>query len=355
MTEKQSTQSEPSHATPVIIVQSERWASKQLKKLRKLFSGRYYLEPIKDPGAHRISTKIYRVLWFAGLFGAISGYYELQHQNLLGISDYFAMALGFLTLGQQSTVYEDLHRLEDYDDHRRVEEGKRIKREYRNWIDIRIERLLRAAIITALLFGVGKVANAFYPIVQFLHYLIDYLANFTAAYVLTDTDWLSMLTGATKSADKFMTFLEGFLHPKGEVIDLNRSLFVLGSLAAFLLLLTWNAAALYRRTCKPKLFTGAFREQLTAGSTSPIVYAEEAVINFRIISFIFLTLIATVYWGVVYFGYAGAGIAPYIVGLYILMFVIFTYFRFGKRHDLLKSFKRHSKPHRTPTGSKNKP
>lgn len=160
-----------------------------------------------------------------------------------------AIALLIGTAVQQWFIYRDIHLIE--------ESPEEVARDYPKWLNMRIEIILRVLIVLFLLFGVGKIAEDFYPIAQRIQ------------------------------VEPVRQAVMNFLHPPPNSVDFSRNFFVKGSAAVFLLLFIWNFFALmFRFTNWPK--TSAARE-----------LARELVVTLRILIFCLLSGLYAIFWWLV--------------------------------------------------------
>jgi hypothetical protein len=168
--------------------------------------------------------------------------------NPFGASQVAVWLLAIATLLQQYAVYNDLHEMEG--------NQKVAGAEYRNWLERSPERFIRFWIMVALLFGVGKIADQIYPLLQ-------YDIGFVGA----------------------RTTLSAILRPIDSNTNLAHNLFVIGSVAVFFLLAGWNLCALIIR----------LRSRPTNHQTLKD-FVGEWLITSRIAIFTFLSIICFFYW-----------------------------------------------------------
>src|SRR6266436_5805275 len=211
--------------------------------------GGYWRTPIDPPP--NLALKVYKGLWLLGLAGAVLAYVDLSAEpKLLGLTNVFGHDLGFMavvvlafvTILQQWSVYNELEQVE--------KDPSKVKEEYPDWTNTRLERILRLFIMLALLLGVGKIADVIDPLMQ-------KIADLLMQHDIVD--------------------LHNFLIPH------DQSLFVLGSLFVFVLLVIWNLFALDRRR---KI---ARQEPEKFSSDHNIICA-------RILLFIVISSMAAFYW-----------------------------------------------------------
>ena len=169
-------------------------------------------------GHFHIQEAVYTLVFVFALGIAIFTYWSLQEGRGLGFDGSAAAWFGVATAFQQAALYIDLHRIEK---ERSTKTGHQetkqppISEDYGGaWLHTRLERVIRAAIIIFLLFGVGKLASLVYP-------LID-------------------CAGDAGSRG----FLCEVFVPDGTHKD---SVFIVGSLGVFASLLLWNLLAFLTR------------------------------------------------------------------------------------------------------------
>jgi hypothetical protein len=242
-----------------------------------------------------ISENLYMILWALGLFAVMASYFELWSADALGIQSYFVAGFAFVTLFHQGFIYSDMHQLD--------RAPPPLVREYRNWVNSRLERVLRIGIFVALLFGVGILGDALFPLVERFLPLIKRL-QFSVSQNGA-TVWVSPM------AD---------LKPNGE---LSRSLFVTGSICLFALLFLWNLFAIYFR-CRNQDQLAVLQRFRSAGSRRRF-YINEYLTDARITLFIFLTGISTIYWFMVFRGNKEGVdlVAEVLILFYIIIFSFF--------------------------------
>ncbi|MDP2605451.1 MAG: hypothetical protein Q8S00_23150 [Deltaproteobacteria bacterium] len=235
-----------------------------------------------------ISAKIYLLLWFVSALGAVLSFITLQKNDLLGLDTFAAIVFGVASFFQQAAVYKDLHGLD--------QDPQSVADEYRNWLNERRERVVRGLIMFTLLFGVGKIADAFFPVLQhpIVQRLFDWIRTEAPAFVswLTDIWTFLGLNEASKRFGLVCTFL-------------------------FFFLLTWNIGALRGRLRPTPL-------RKNPSISDPLrYYALEIIINLQIVVFMVLTIISLIYWFLVFQGLTDgiSGYAVLTIGLYALLVV----------------------------------
>lgn len=245
-----------------------------------------------------ISAKIYLFLWLVSALGAILSFIRLQKDSLLGLDNFAATVFGVASFFQQAAVYKDLHVLD--------QDPQSVADEYRNWINEPSERVFRGLIVITLVFGVGKFADAFLPllahallILQPFFDLIQSTARPIVYWTKQIVSWAAFAwnTLGLNEADKRFGFVCTFL---------------------FSFLLAWNVGALRGRLRPTQLRKNPL-------ISDPLRYhATEIIINLQIVVFMVLTIISLIYWFLVFLGVRD-GIAWYAVltiGLYFLLVVV---------------------------------
>jgi hypothetical protein len=192
----------------------------------------------------RVSGRIYATLWALAFCGAIPAFVKLQMDGLLGVKVGVAVVLGVAMLLQQLMVYYDVHLLED--------SRPDVRADYEPWLDMPLERWIRVSILVFLLFGVGEVADGLLPLAHYIQ------------------------VTPVKSA------VIAFLDPGNS--HLADSLFVKGSLGAFLFLSIWNGFAL------------GFRISDGAAGATLAARASRFTVNVRLFAFTCMSLVSFVYW-----------------------------------------------------------
>jgi hypothetical protein len=191
-----------------------------------------------------ISFRVYSLLWALGLLGTIFSYFELQKRKVLGLGlgqivfgftlgDVCVGILALSTLLFQWEIYKDFHKIED--------KPESADQEYRNWIDVRLERWIRYWIMMFLLVGVGKFAEG---------------------------------------------FSIGGIGPKDPEMNLPHIFVIIGSVVVFGLLAVWNVFALVLRIRN--------KPPTTPGDIAAFVH--EWVVTFRIAIFMLLSGVCCWYW-----------------------------------------------------------
>ena len=229
-----------------------------------------------------ISAKIYTLMFLLGLGGTLASMFELFNAKLGGNDrvGYFVVILAIGTVIQQVTIYNDLHLIE--------EDPTDAEKEYPAWLNMRLEVAIRIGIIILLLFGVGKIAETFYPLAKFIR------------------------------VESLRRAVTEFLQPENNTsVEFSRNFFVKGSAGVFLLLLIWNSFALFYRC----------RSWPTTAPRSDRV--KEFVITLRVVVFTVLSLLCAGYWWSVLLRYERvADLAEIVFICYLLMALMVLVLRF---------------------------
>jgi hypothetical protein len=219
---------------------------------------------------------VYTVLWLTGLWSTAFSFWQLSYlNNPSAVQKYVVGTLGLSMISLQFLIYSDIHKLENQASNLYTE----------CWINLRIERFLRALIFIALLFGVGEVGHVFLPSVKLIR----------VAWI---KDWV-----------------ENFLHSP-ETREFSRSLFVKGSIGAYTLLAIWNVFA----------FGFGFRDWPSNGQRAPRV-----VILCRVAAFCLVSIMSALYW-LSYFQNStlNTEFAKYILCVYFVFLAAFILLRIPK-------------------------
>lgn len=221
-------------------------------------------------------------------------YLQLWSQNALGISSYFVLIFAVVTLLHQGVIYYDMHQL----DHA----PQLLIAEYREWVNTRLERFLRLGIFIALLFGVGVLGDALFPLLQKVH-------------ISDSPDHLTVALKTLRST------IGEFLQPTNES---SKTLYVKGSILLFLLLCIWNSCAVYFRFYNSN-FRSVLQRYKSAGSKSKYII-NEVITDTRIIIFVLLTALSTAYWLIVFSGDKEEvdHMAELLIVVYIFFFLVFA-------------------------------
>ena len=205
----------------------------------------------------RPSSGMYKLLWGVGLGGAIASYVELKVETQLGarLGDLIAFVFATATIAQQWTVYSDIHSIE--------ESPHLAARDYPVWLNTRLEWTMRVGIIFFLLFGVGKIADGFSPLLERV-----------PCQFLTES----------KACETLKVTVIEFLRPQDPATNFSRNLFVTGTVFVFVLLALWNIFAL------------GFRYGNWKSTLPPEEKAHEIVVTARILWFSVLSVVCAVFW-----------------------------------------------------------
>lgn len=254
-----------------------------------------------------ISDGLYRILWVLGLVAVMVSYFELWRDDALGIQSYFVALFAFVTLFHQGVIYSDMHQL----DHA----PSTLVCEYRNWVNSRLERIIRVGIFIALLFGVGILGDALAPLIDRLQF--------------SPSD--NPLPGSSAAgAIALKSSIKEFLQPRGE---LSKSLFVKGSIVLFILLFLWNLFAIYFRLRNEDRLSVLSR--FRAAGTRRRFYINEILTDLRIVLFLLLTGISTTYWFMVFHGNREG--TDLLTELLIVLYIIIFGFFFALKLESIRS------------------
>ena len=223
---------------------------------------------------------VYQFLWTLAASGTLFAYIDSHPQLLTArkFPDILALVFTVLTIFQLITVYKDMHGIEE-GLHKNSD-----NEDYPGFLNTRLDRFLRYAIIVFLLFGVGKISEALYPFAEHIQ------------------------------REKIMNATTEFLRPQDKTKHFSHSLFVIGSFLLFLSLFLWNISALRFRYLKLKI--------LADGDTKKLV------VTVRIALFTLSSLFAFLYWFCVFIGISGEStIVPYFIGLYSISSILYLFFR----------------------------
>ena len=238
----------------------------------------YFFEQRADVNSSQISAVWYRILWICALTGAIPSFLTLTQGNLLGIDNILSACLGIAILFHWFMVYQDIHQLE--------ESTESLRNEYWCWVDSRAERMIRGIIVFFLLFGVGKIADGFLPLAQYIQ------------------------------RPEIKNFVLEFLHPDIKK-NLGASLFIRASVALYFFLAAWNVFALSLRLKNAKSYP--------AGNRSHFHFT-----TIRIVCFCVLSVVCFFYWLLLSIGSLPSNPSlTFLAGMYIILISIVFMFRSG--------------------------
>lgn len=206
-----------------------------------------FAEPKGGKVFPRISSTLYTILFVIAIWGAIFTFFKFRIDRALEIYDPLSVVLAIAIILHWIMIYVDIRLLEN--------PTPSVQSDYSKWMNIPLERGLRWSIVILMLFGAGKIAEAFMPIAKSIQ------------------------------RPEIKEIIVNFLDPETRK-DLSSSLLVIGSIWLYSCLVLWNAFAAYFRIKNRKLIAD-YRPEVT----------------FRIILFSVLSAVCLLYWAHLYGGF----------------------------------------------------
>lgn len=225
-----------------------------------------------------VFTRVYLFLWILGALGAILSYVELVQKDsglLLAGGNFGVMwvvLFGVSSLFYQYLVYLDMDKLEHHD--------SSVQDEYRNWVNTRLERIIRLCIVVFLLTGVGELGH---PIIEI--------------------------------AKAFPKELGGEFHEQLDVI-VRYKWFVWSATFVYVSLMLWNILAIFFRT--------------PLENPTPEVWIENVLVFIRILLFVLSAFFCSLFWGCFALGlsWATAMVGTVFFGLFLVFNIVIGILKF---------------------------
>jgi hypothetical protein len=224
-----------------------------------------------------LMAPVYHLIWAAGLVGAFISYVQLQMKGSLGLRVGWSVTIGAASFLQQYFVYRDVHALEG--------QGQD---DYKGWANHPVEKVLRLAIVLALLFGVGELGAAVLPL-------------------------LKLLGLATAEVAKSETTTQG-----GNA--LHSEVFVVGSIFVYAFTALWNVGSLFLRE------SGVFPEK-----SDPKMWPH-LLVSIRNFLFTLVSSVAVVFWWFVLYSSPSVAseVAEALTAVYVLLAIVMLLTRLEK-------------------------
>lgn len=209
-----------------------------------------------------ISSYVMGTIWLLSLAGILIHFLDL-FDSVPNPTRFILKFYIFLSTFQQIRVYFEIHKIES--------KPKNIIKEYGEWINLNIEKIVRYFIFISLLFGAGKITHAIYPMFS--------------------------CEGKVGSRSLFCELIQ----PNGKYHD---NIFIIGTILVFLFLIIWNICSIkYQR------------------NIGEVKSGRKNWITFRIVLFIISFIFALTYW--IYILFSGISVGAFAM-ITVVIYCFFT-------------------------------